>query len=94
MSTDNVRSTLTGQKWPCNSPTLKRLQAASRPKTLCALCPMADWFDQDGLQCYCMQRHYFSFGNRTQHGAPVQSCDAREVAITDANNKVRASTTS
>lgn len=90
MSTIEVSVELRGQNWTCNSPTLRRLQAATRPRTLCTVCPLADWFDQDGLQCYCMQRHYFSYGNRAKIGAPVVACDAREVAITDEMSKASA----
>lgn len=81
MSTSTAPSAFTGQDWPNKSPTLLRMPASSWPNTICIRCPLADWFEQDGLQCYCMQRHFLTFGTRATKAAPVYACDAREVAI-------------
>ena len=90
MSTSTAPRDFTGQHRPCESPTLLLLQASSRPKTLCTLCPLADWFDQDDLHCYCMQRHVLTFGKRAKNATPVYACDAREVAITEEKEKEKA----
>lgn len=81
MSTSTAPSALKGQTWPNKSHTLLRLPPSFWPNTICTYCPLADWFDQDGLQCYCMQRHFLTFGTRAKNAAPVNACDAREVAI-------------
>ena len=48
------------------------------PRTLCALCPAAMWYERKGLVCFCTVMKVTMW---TPSGEPVSACDGRDRAV-------------
>jgi hypothetical protein len=48
------------------------------PRTVCATCPAAIWYDTDQLRCFCDVMKSITFSTSS---TPVTACDGRELAI-------------
>ena len=52
---------------------------SEKPRTVCATCPAAIWYDTDELRCFCDVMKSITF---SKSSTPVTACDGRELAIT------------
>lgn len=59
-------------------PSLRHIKSDERPRTLCARCTLARWYERGGWNCFCSE---FKSSTYSEKGKPVTLCDARELEI-------------
>lgn len=57
----------------------------NRPRTACASCPSAIWYQQPEWRCFC---NIMKFQPWTGEGTPIQVCDGREASVAKYNTEV------